>query len=346
MHYAPGSGLLLGSGSSWLLLADQPDEQVIDRLWRALSEQGVDQALAVLETAYAGNVPAVAAWDGRTAQTRGLGRVDTGGTTELSVGLDADGPWFPLDGGVVAGAGARLRGPASSGTGLIDGIPPEIAASRGPDVPRRFTDSAERAAVTGPAPVVTGPAPTHTVRRASPVADHDGRTTRREAPSTGGVDHLRQPTHETVLAVECPHGHLTQAYVDHCRVCGVAVPPQEPRRVPRPRLGGLRLPSGELVALDRSVVLGRRPAPVDQQGEWPHLVTVPPEATYVSRQHVEITLDGWHVVARDLGSRGGTTLLVPGRAPEQMRAQESHVLEPGHGLDLADEFLVVYEVDA
>jgi hypothetical protein len=73
-------------------------------------------------------------------------------------------------------------------------------------------------------------------------------------------------------------------------------------------------------------------------------VTVPPEASYVSRVHVHVELDGWLVIARDLGSRGGTTLRVPGRAPEAIRAQEPHVLEPGHALDLAEEFQVVYEV--
>jgi hypothetical protein len=47
---------------------------------------------------------------------------------------------------------------------------------------------------------------------------------------------------------------------------------------------------------------------------------------------------------RDLGSRGGTALHVPGRAPETIRAQEPHVLEPGHALVLADEYEVVYDV--
>ena len=339
MLYAPGSGLLVGTGSRWLLLADQPAAEVVARVWEAMCDRGVEQALAVLEEAYAGNLPAVAAWDGGADRSRGGGRVGTGDDTVLDVGLGAQGPWFPLDGGAVAAAAARLEDARPSGV-LIDGIPEEIAASRGPDVPRRFTEVAQVAEV------VTGSPPTRTTRR-EPPTDHDGHTTRRSVPggASDGVDHLRQPTHETVLAVQCPAGHLTPAYTDQCRLCGAAVAPQEPRRVPRPRLGGLLLPSGELVPLDRGVVIGRRPAPVDPEGEWPHLVTVPPESSYVSRQHLEIRLDGWHVVARDLGSRGGTTLRVPGRAPQQVRAREDLVLEPGHGLDLADEFLVVYEVE-
>ena len=60
--------------------------------------------------------------------------------------------------------------------------------------------------------------------------------------------------------------------------------------------------------------------------------------------HVRIELEGWLVVARDLGSRGGTTWKVPGRAPERMRANEPYLLEPGHALDLADSYEVVFEV--
>ncbi len=341
--YAPGSGLLLGSGERWLLLADQPEESVILDLWEALTGAGLSPALAVLERAYAGRVPDVAGRDGRSVECRGGGAVSAEG--ELSVALPVEGPWLPLAGGVVAGAAARPvaldRNPQRR---LIDGIPDEIAAAVGPDVPERYLHPAapepEDDVDTGPSAVPHPDRTSGSTTRRTPAGDHDGNT----AARSGEVDHLRQPTHETVLAVFCGRGHPTPAASAECRVCHEAVPPQDPRRIPRPRLGGLRLPGGEVVALDRSVVIGRRPAPVDDQGEWPHLVSVPAEASYVSRVHLHVQLDGWLVIVRDLGSRGGTTLRVPGRAPEAMRAQEPHVLEPGHALDLADEFEVVYDV--
>jgi hypothetical protein len=62
--------------------------------------------------------------------------------------------------------------------------------------------------------------------------------------------------------------------------------------------------------------------------------------------HLQIELDGWLVLARDLGSRGGTTLRIPGRLPQRIRANERYVLEPGHSLDLADSYDIVYEVSA
>ncbi len=169
--------------------------------------------------------------------------------------------------------------------------------------------------------------------------DHDGSTVFRSAP-----EHLTSSTGETVQAVWCPDGHMTPPDSPLCRVCRKQVAPQAAQRVPRPTLGGLRLPTGEVVPLDRGVVLGRRPAPVPGAGDWPHLVHLSSEHTYVSRMHVQIELDGWLVIARDLNSRGGTTWKVPGQAPERMVADESYILEPGHALDLADVYEVRYEV--
>ncbi|WP_426246190.1 hypothetical protein [Nocardioides sp. LHG3406-4] len=169
--------------------------------------------------------------------------------------------------------------------------------------------------------------------------DHDGSTVFRSS----GPEHLVSTTGETVQAVWCPDGHLTQPDAPLCRICRKQVAPQAAQRVSRPTLGGLRLPTGEVVPLDRGVILGRRPAPIPGTGDWPHLVHLSPEHTYVSRMHVQIEINGWLVIARDLGSRGGTTWKVPGRPPEKMVANESYVLEPGHALDLADVYEVRYE---
>ena len=151
-------------------------------------------------------------------------------------------------------------------------------------------------------------------------------------------------THETVLAVHCPAGHVTAAYSPRCRVCHEPVPAQEPHRMPRPRLGTLHLPDGERVPLDRGVVFGRQPEPVAGGADWPHLVRLPADSTYVSRSHLSVVLDGWLVLATDLGSRGGTTLRVPGRPAQRIRGHEQYVWEPGQVLDLADSYEIVYEV--
>ena len=169
--------------------------------------------------------------------------------------------------------------------------------------------------------------------------DHDGETTFRPA-------HLSHGTSSTVLAVSCPLGHLTPPASPSCRVCHQRVAPQEPRRVQRPPLGGLRLPTGEVVPLDRAVILGRKPAPAEGSTDWPHLVHLPSSHSFVSRRHLQLELDGWDVVARDLDSRGGTTITPPGRDPLRMRPGDAYVLEPGTMLDLAEVYAVRFETGA
>ena len=108
----------------------------------------------------------------------------------------------------------------------------------------------------------------------------------------------------------------------------------------------IALPSGEVVPLDRGVVLGRKPAAVPGGEPYPHLVHLPADSTYLSRVHLQIELDGWLVMARDLGTQGGTRMHVPGREPERIRAHEAYALEPGHALDLAGVYRITFEASA
>lgn len=170
--------------------------------------------------------------------------------------------------------------------------------------------------------------------------DHDGSTVHRPA------GHLAAQEATAVLAVYCPLGHPSSPALPACRTCHQRIAPQEPRSIPRPPLGGLRLPTGEVVPLDRGVVVGRKPAPVPGSSDWPHLVHLPSDHAFVSRMHLQIELHGWDVIARDLGSRGGTTLTYPGRPPMPMRGGEAYVLAPGTVLDLAEVYAVRFETGA
>ena len=298
--------------------------------------------------------------------------LDLDPTTVTAETAETAPPLLPLLGGVVRADRAVLRPSVAPDRGapevsrgaptaaptdtprprvLIDGIPPEILAGGRPGATTATPATPADAAPTGqPAPSAGRSTQTpqeRTVRRAVVDSDHDGHTTFRPGqpgrPGTSGGSHLEQPTSETVLAVRCPRGHVSAAFAPTCRVCGDPVPAQEPQRLARPVLGALVLPDGERVSLDRGVVLGRMPEPTAPV-QWPHLVRLPAESTYVSRSHLSIELDGWLVLATDLGSRGGTTLRVPGRAPERIRSHEPYVWEPGQVLDLADSYEIVYEV--
>ena len=356
--YLGGAGVLLARSRRWLLLDADPSLPELDQWWELMGAAGPvrDRLLAAVERVYPRHevsLVLVDLDDPAPAVTWLAGRVeDTDGGQRLSVGLDPTGSARPLLAGVVLASVVDLRVPREpERSGVIDGIPADILASTasGPSTRPMFrpADAVSRAGQDDDLPddvEVTVPRSISDVL--GPGFGSPGDTGQDDVPvyRAGANDHLRQSTQETVLAVYCPKGHVTPAYTPNCRVCHTMVPPQDPQRIPRPLLGGLRLPTGDLVPLDRGVVFGRRPQPVADSHDWPHLVHLPQDSTYVSRMHLQIELDGWLVLARDLGSRGGTTLRVPGRLPQRIRANERYVLEPGHTLDLADVYEITYEV--
>jgi hypothetical protein len=382
-RYASGAGVLVGSGAHWVLLTDPDDERVVQEIWDALSMTApsgagvAERVLAIAEKAFEGDPPGLALVDftsgASTTLSRGAGHVRLAGPARvlsLDGGADPDGlvATRRLVGGVVAADRVELtpvstrtapvhraeERPAPAAAALIDGIPDAILAAKGPDGPPPRTRVRPRVEDTGslvdtsePDPLMmqrieearTTIRPPTTPTGAAGRDDHDGDTSLRPA-------HLSHTTAPTVLAVSCPLGHLTPPISPQCRVCHQRVAPQEPRRVDRPPLGGLRLPTGEVVPLDRAVILGRKPAPVEGSTDWPHLVHLPADHSFVSRRHLQIELDGWDVVARDLDSRGGTTFAPPGRDPERMRPGDAYVLEPGTVLDMAQVYSVRYDSGA
>ncbi len=201
-----------------------------------------------------------------------------------------------------------------------------------------------------PQPATPPPAPAQppasTPQPASPPAgarSEDAEATVDRSALLGGGPSASGPL---VLAVLCPAGHASPPHSSACRVCGRDIPPQQPFQTPRPSLGVLRLPTGDVVMLDRGVLLGRSPkvnADLDA-GMQPHLVRVPSPENDISRNHVEIVLEGWHVLIRDLGSTNGTTVTLPGQLPVRLRPSDQQVLEPGTVITLADEVAITFEV--
>lgn len=152
----------------------------------------------------------------------------------------------------------------------------------------------------------------------------------------------------TVLAVLCPAGHPSPAHAGDCRICHREIPSQQPYNTARPALGVIRLSTGDVVKLDRGVLLGRAPKiNGDPTGaDRPHVLRLPSPDNDISRNHVEILLEGWHVLVRDLGSTNGTTVALPGQEPIRLRPHDQQVIEPGTVVDLADEVSFTYEVQS
>lgn len=147
-----------------------------------------------------------------------------------------------------------------------------------------------------------------------------------------------------VQAVTCPAGHANPAYADRCRVCGVAVAQADPVTVPRPMLGVLTFETGETVALARPVIMGRSPKATSSiGGEMPLLFTVRSPQSDVSRSHLEVRIDGWHVLVVDLDSANGTTVTIPGHAPRRLHPGEPVTIPVGSQVTMADEVTFRYE---
>lgn len=95
----------------------------------------------------------------------------------------------------------------------------------------------------------------------------------------------------------------------------------------------LELPGGSRQPLDAPVVLGRAPSVSNVPASvLPHLVTLAGDD--ISRNHVRLAVEGDAVVVTDLHSSNGTQVVVPGRAPQQLRGGEQVPVISGTVVDL------------
>ncbi len=103
----------------------------------------------------------------------------------------------------------------------------------------------------------------------------------------------------------------------------------------------LTFSSGEVVEVDRAVIVGRAPeARRFTSTEQPRLITVPSPNQEISSTHLEIRpgvgADHGSAVVTDLGSTNGTVLQQPGLAPEDLQPGIAVQLIPGAIIDLGD----------
>ncbi len=111
---------------------------------------------------------------------------------------------------------------------------------------------------------------------------------------------------DEVMGIECSRRHFNNPIAAYCQVCGISMIHLTHHLVPgiRPTLGFIVFDDGATYALDRSYIIGREPTPVLDSSRAP-LVADDLDHT-VSRDHAELSFDGWDVVVADLGSTNGT----------------------------------------
>ncbi|WP_427115304.1 FHA domain-containing protein [Pseudarthrobacter scleromae] len=243
--------------------------------------------------------------------------------------------------------------PAPAG-GLIDSVPwkkgadaavqgsaPQIHVPQA-NVPQ--TGAGPRAVVAAPAAAAQQP---H-AGSAAVDTDHDGQTVMKSSiPTSAGQP--ATPVAEdpaagpTVLARVCRQGHANPPTRAQCAACGAGLLP-DAVQVPRPRLGRVRVSTGELLDLDQSLIIGRQPSVSRVQGGvMPRLVQVPSPEGDISRSHVEVRLEGWHVMLCDLKATNGTVLVREGQSPRRLAQNEMAILLDGDIAELGDNISLRFE---
>ncbi|WP_419704312.1 FHA domain-containing protein [Promicromonospora sp. NFX87] len=241
--------------------------------------------------------------------------------------------------------------PADPGDGLISGVPgswtPPVLA---PEPPAGVTPGAAQRAASVGEPAVEAP---------GEVTDHDGETMmsvdiaalRKDASPVPKFSAAVLPGAQQILGLPCPQGHPNPPTADRCRTCGADLD-GDAQLVPRPALGQMIVTGGvqqapgrpQVVELDRPVVVGRRPRTNNASADrTPRLVTVASPDQDISRSHVEITLEEWHVLVADLATTNGTTLLRAGQAPRRLHPNEKVIVVEGDVVDLGDGATLTFE---
>ena len=222
----------------------------------------------------------------------------------------------------------RARRPRPS-PALIDSAPCCRSPMPTPSCPRESTFTVRRDDRAHPMPSRRRPPPPAAERRS-----RSHRRPRRAPAAAAGVvgDH----DGETIS--------LAQARALRAPATRPAGARRRSRRRVRPRPGGIRVSTGQVVALDRTVV--HRPPPRSTRvtgTDLPHLIAVDSPQQDISRSHVELRVEGDSIIATDLHTTNGTTLLRAGRGSGAAAPGRGDRRGPGDVLDLGDGITVAVE---
>ncbi len=147
----------------------------------------------------------------------------------------------------------------------------------------------------------------------------------------------------TVLARVCAAGHANSPQAVQCRTCAAGLT-GDAVRVSRPSLGRIRLSTGPVIELDSPIVLGRKPTGNRFAGsDVPRLESVPSPNGEISKTHLAVRLEEWHVLVADLGSSNGTMLLRPGQGPRRLDPNDAQIVVSGDVVDLGDGATLTFE---
>lgn len=106
----------------------------------------------------------------------------------------------------------------------------------------------------------------------------------------------------------------------------------------------IRLSTGQVVELDRTIIIGRKPRSTRaSESTMPHLIAVDSPQSDISRNHLEVRPEGDSVVVIDLHTTNGSTLLRPGAEPMRLHPGEQTLVLHGDVIDVGDGVTVTVE---
>lgn len=148
-------------------------------------------------------------------------------------------------------------------------------------------------------------------------------------------------------AVVCSRAHANPPESERCRSCGEDLSDAERRWVEQPTIGRLRFdgPPG-VVPVTGPMVIGRAPRADRVSGDAvPTMITVPGADGDISRSHLRIAVEGWHVLVVDLDATNGTVVHEPNGESRRLHPGEEKMIVPGSRVVLADTVGFVFEAD-
>lgn len=283
---------------------------------------------------------------------------------ELSLGASASDTAYPLRAGVVLASSVRA-GDVDSAADVRDASAPLERADSAPEAEAEDEGAAEEAdeeaaadepvpaAPVDDAPVLHTLVPTDLTY--APEEDAGLDATIASVPAAAVPAPLPPVPSPPLPGVADPGGDhdgatISLAEARRLRAAAPAAPDAPTEVLPvqdaphTASAGRIRLSTGQVIELDRTVIIGRRPRSTRASGDTlPHLVAVDSPQQDISRNHLEIRPEGDSVVVIDLHTTNGSTLLRPGADPVRLHPGEQTLVLGGDTIDLGDGVTVGFE---
>ncbi|MCL2470136.1 MAG: FHA domain-containing protein [Propionibacteriaceae bacterium] len=174
-----------------------------------------------------------------------------------------------------------------------------------------------------------------------PSTDHDGMTTHTWVGDQVAASPVPSPAGPMVSARICPRCHSANSTRRvTCRFCDSPLD-VDATQVPRPILGRLKLPGGDVRPIDHPFVIGRRPEATRFSNlDIPNLITV--EDPHVSATHLRVDLEDWSVLVTSLG-RNGTILRRVGQPDRRLTDGQQEIAQEKDVYFLSHDLMVTIE---